>query len=306
MKNLLLALLSLWVIVTLTFFLMKAVPGDPFNDEKGLPEEVHQALLQHYGLKDPLPIQYFTYLKNIATGNFGPSLIYKDHSITQLIAQAFPISAFIGCQAMILALLVGIPWGLYSAYTPNLSFQITSLLMTTLLMSFPSFISGALLQYLFNYQFTLSPNTLWDTFQQTALPVLTLALSPIAIISRLIRANASEILQCDYIITARAKGISEFKVVFRHCLKNAITPLLTYFGQIFANIVVGSFIIEKMFNIHGLGLWFVNSVYMRDYPMIMALTVFYSIIFISVMECCHFLYRLLNPHSQAEITHYAA
>lgn len=304
-KSLLLSLLSIWVVVTLTFLLMKAIPGDPFSDEKGMPKEAHEALLQYYGLKEPLLIQYGIYLKNIATWNFGPSLTYHDLSINQLILKAFPISAWIGLQAMALALVIGISWGFFSAYTLSTGVQLLTLIITTLLMSFPSFISASLLQYFFGYKFILPEDNFWESLGYTALPVITLALSPTAVIARLIRANALEILRKNYIVTARAKGISEIQVVARHCLKNAIIPLLNYFGQIFANILVGSFIIEKMYGIHGLGQWFVHSVHSRDYPMIMALTVFYSIVFIGTMEVCNLISTLLDPYAKENEPAYA-
>lgn len=297
-KKLLNLALTLWLIVTITFFMMKAIPGDPFTDEKALPSEIHQALRLQYSLDDPFWQQYLNYLAKIIFLDFGPSFRYPGVSVNSIIADGFPISALLGVQAFTVALLLGTAAGTFSAIHKNKWQDVSLMAGATLGISIPSFILAALLQYVFAYKLKLLPIARYGTFTQSILPTLSLAAGPTALIARLVRANMIEILKAGYIKTARAKGLPERAVIFRHGLKNSIAPLLPFIGQIAANILIGSFVIEKIYGIPGLGHWFVTSVSARDYTVIMGMTVFYSLILLTFLLIGNVLYLWLDPRIQ--------
>lgn len=288
-------LMSLFVIVTLTFFLMKSLPGDPFQEEQSLPKEIYESLQRHYGLDKPWYIQYGSYINSILHGDFGPSFKYKDRNVTEIITENFPVSAMLGLEAFCLALSAGVLIGTLAALKENRWQDYTVMLFTTLGISVPSFILATLLQYVFALKFHLLPLARWESFQSTILPAIALATLPTAFIARLIRSSMIDVLQCEYIKTAKAKGLSTTVIIMRHALRNAFLPVLTYLGQLIANILVGSFVIEKIFSIPGLGQWFVNSVGNRDYTVIMGLTIFYSMILLSMMLILDIAYNFLDP-----------
>lgn len=288
-------LLSLWVIITLTFFLMKALPGDPFAEEQALPKEIHEALLSHYGLDRSLPEQYFTYLTAIVSGDLGPSFRYKDKTVNEVIYDYFPISALLGLESLLIALCGGVFLGTLAAFYKNQWQDHLTMLLTTIGISMPSFILATILQYVFAIKWHLLPLARWGSFEHTILPALALAALPTAFIARLMRAGMSDVLQCDYIKVAKAKGLSTMTILTKHALRNAFLPILTYLGQLIANILMGSFIIEKIFSIPGLGQWFVNSVSNRDYTMMMGLTVFYSTILMIMALVIDIAYGFLDP-----------
>lgn len=291
-------LLSLFIVVTLTFFLMKLIPGDPFSDEQALPKEVHEALMSHYGLDQPIYIQYFKYLNSILHGDFGPSLKYKDRTVNDIIASGFLISVQLGIQALFIAVTLGTLLGVFSALKENQWQDTAIIIMTTLFISVPSFILATLLQYVFAIHWMLLPLARWGTFSHTILPSLALAALPMAFIMRLMRSSLLEVLQSDYMRTAKAKGLSKWTMVTRHGIRNAFLPILGYLGQLTANILMGSFVIEKIFSIPGLGQWFVNSVSSRDYAVMMGLTIFYSMILLLAIFLMDVLYGLLDPRIQ--------
>lgn len=274
---------------------MKAAPGDPFSDEKALPKETHEALLQHYGLKDPLYIQYVKYLSSIIRWDLGPSFKYKDLTVNDIIRDGFIVSGILGLEALTIALSFGILIGILSAINQNKYPDFLAMSMATFGISVPSFLIAALLQYTLAFKLGLFPIARWGTMIHTILPALSLAAMPIAFIARLVRANMIEVLYEDYIKTAKSKGLTYPTIILRHCLRNAIAPLMPYFGQLTANILVGSFIIEKIFGIPGLGQWFVISVSSRDYPVIMGTTVFYSIILLSSLLISEIAQGFLDP-----------
>lgn len=293
-------ILSLFFIVSLTFFMMKAIPGDPFTDEKALPEKIHRALRAHYGLDDPWYQQYGRYLKSAATFDFGPSFKYKNRSVNAIIADGFPVSALLGLEALAIALLVGVSAGSLAALGRGRAEDIAFMGGTTLSIAIPSFILAALLQYVFALKLGLFPLARWGTFAHTVLPALSLAAMPAAFIARLVRANLLDVLRQDYIKTARIKGLPMRLVIWRHGLTNALSPLLPYLAQLTANIMTGSFVIEKIFGIPGLGAAFVQSVQNRDYTVIMGVTIFYSMILLSLLLAADLLYRYLDPRLQEE------
>lgn len=290
---------TLLVLLTLTFFLMKLIPGDPFTDEKALPHEVHQALRIHYGLEDPLNQQYLNYLKSAFRLDFGPS--FQGRPVSQIIQETFPISALLGLEAIFLALSVGISLGVFAALQQHKWQAHAILLLASLGISIPSFILAVLLQYVLSIQLNLFPLARWGTFQQSILPSIALAAMPIAYITRLVHNNLSEVLKSDYIKTAHSKGLPPFKIIMNHALKNSLSPLLPYFGQLAANILVGSFVVEKIFGIPGLGQWFVISVFNRDYPMIMGTTLFYSFVLLFLLFIADIVQSFLDPRIRTSI-----
>lgn len=288
-------LLALWVIISVTFFLMKAIPGDPFTQEKALPKEILQSLYEHYKLNDPWYIQYLNYLKSIATWDLGPSFKYKARTVNDIIKTGFPISAILGLEAMTLAITFGTLFGTVAALKQNRWQDYLAMIIAVLGISVPSFILAAFLQYFLSIKLDLFPVARWGTFQQSILPAISLAALPTAFIARLTRANMVEVLSMDYIKTARAKGLSDLVVIIKHALRNALLPIITYIGTLIANILTGSFIIEKIFGIPGLGQWFINSITNRDYTVIMGITVFYSIILLSAIFLVDLTYGWIDP-----------
>ncbi|MCC5832600.1 MAG: ABC transporter permease [Chlamydiales bacterium] len=293
-------LVALWVIITVTFFLMKAIPGDPFTQEKALPKEILQSLYEHYKLNDPWYVQYGNYLKSIATWNLGPSFKYKARTVNDIIKSGFPISAALGLEAMALSITFGVILGTLAALKQNRWQDYFSMVVAVIGISVPSFILAAFLQYFLSIKLDLFPVARWGTFQQSILPALSLAALPTAFIARLTRANMVEVLSMDYIKTARAKGLSDLVVMIKHAMRNALLPIITYIGMLTANILTGSFIIEKIFGIPGLGQWFINSITNRDYTVIMGITVFYSIILLAAIFLVDLTYGWIDPRIKIE------
>ncbi|MBA3723136.1 MAG: ABC transporter permease [Parachlamydiaceae bacterium] len=291
---------SFFLIITLTFFLMKILPGDPFDDEQQLPVEIQTALRNHYGLDKPLYVQYANYLQSILKWDFGPSFKYKDRSVNEIINEGFSVSALLGLEAICLAICAGVLLGMFAALKENQWQDDIAMILATLCVSVPSFILATLLQYVIAIKWGLLPLARWGTFSHTVLPAIALAALPMAFIARLIRANLIEILQCDYIKMAKAKGLSNKTILLKHALRNAFLPVLTYLGQLVANVLVGSFVIEKIFSIPGLGQWFVNSVSNRDYTVIMGLTIFYSALLLSTTFLVDLAYGYLDPRIQIQ------
>ena len=288
-------LTSLFVISTLTFFLMKMVPGDPFSEEQSLREDMHQSLLKQYGMDRHWTSQYGNYLNDLVHGNLGYSLKYPGRSVNQIIRESFPVSAWLGIQSFLMALFFGIGFGTLCALRSHRWEERFIVIMTTCGIAVPSFILAALLQYLFAIYFPLFPLARWGTFAQTILPSLALSAAPMAFIIRLTRSEISEVLQTDYIKLARAKGLPVTLWLWRHALRNALLPVLSYLGPLLANVLVGSFVIEKYFSIPGLGQWFVNSVSNRDYSLIMGLTLFYSLILLGAVFLVDLIYGYWDP-----------
>jgi oligopeptide transport system permease protein len=286
---------SLFAIASLTFILMKAVPGDPFSEEQAMRTDVHEALLRHHGMDKTWGEQYGDYLSSLVHGHLGYSLKHQGRSVNAIIAEGFPVSALLGIEAFSLALIGGLSLGTFAAYRAGTFFDYLILFLIMIGVSIPSFIIATLLQYIFALQLDFFPIARWGTFSHTVLPAIALASLPLAFIARMTRASLLEVLQMDYIKTARAKGLSNLTILRRHALPNALLPVLSYLGQLLAAILIGSFVIEKIFSIPGLGQWLINSVSNRDYPLIMGLTLFYSIILMVAIFLVDIAYSLLDP-----------
>lgn len=286
---------SLFLIATLTFFLMKIIPGDPFSEEQALREDMHESLREQYGMNRHWTVQYGDYLADLAHGKLGYSFKYPGRSINSIIGEGFPVSAWLGLQAFLMALIFGTALGTVCALRSHGWEERFILVMTTCGIAIPSFILAALLQYSLAIYFPIFPLARWGTFAQTLLPSLALSAAPMAFITRLTRSGITEVLQTDYIKLARAKGLPLTLWLWRHALRNALLPVLSYLGPLLANVLVGSFVIEKIFSIPGLGQWFVNSVANRDYSLIMGLTLFYSLILLGAVFLVDLLYGFWDP-----------
>ena len=275
------SILTLFVVITLTFFMMKAIPGGPFTDEKAIPSFVLEKMNARYGLNDPLYSQYFRYLINVLRLDLGPSYRYEGMTVNELIAGNFPVSALVGGVALILALLVGIPAGIISALKRGQWQDRLAMILATLGVTVPSFVIAAVMVYVFAWRLGWVTVGFWEGTSTAILPAITLAGYPAAFISRLVRSSMLEILQQDYIRTAYAKGLRERSVVYIHALKNAVIPVITYLGPLTAGILTGSFVVEQVFGVPGLGTFFVTSITNRDYTTIMGVTIFYSALLVS-------------------------
>jgi oligopeptide transport system permease protein len=286
----------LWAIATVTFFLMHAVPGGPFDRDKELPPPVRQNLERRYGLDDPLPIQYVTFLKNIVQGDLGISL-KNQRPVTTIIREGLPTSLELGVTAFIFATVFGASMGLLAALNHNRPGDYAGVFMATIGSSMPNFIMATFLVIIFSVQLGWTDVLGWELGnpRKMILPAVALGMLPAAYIARITRASMLEVLEQDYIRTARAKGLSEWKVIARHSAKNALVPILTVLGPIFAVLVTGSFIIETSFAINGIGRHFVTAISGRDYGMIMGTTLFFALVITIANLVVDILYAVVDP-----------
>lgn len=268
--------ITLLVIITLTFFLMRMIPGGPFTEEKMIPPEILEKILDRYHMNDPLWQQYGNYLWDALHFDFGPSYRYEGMTVNDLISESFPISALVGAIAVALSLLVGIPLGIISALRRGHWQDKTAMVMATMGITIPSYVIATLMVYFFAYRWELVTVGFWEGLPTAILPAITLAGYPAAFISRLTRSSMLEVIRQDYIRTAYSKGLRERTVIYIHALRNAVIPVVTYVGPLIAGILTGSFVVEQVFGIPGLGLHFVTSIQNRDYTTIMGVTIFYS------------------------------
>ncbi len=294
-RRLFIAILAVFALASATFFLTRLIPGDPFAEEQTMLPETLAALRHHYGLDDPLFVQYIRYLKGIATLDLGPSLKYPSETVNQIIINGFPLSATLGLEALLLAIPLGLLLGSFAARYSRGWANVGAVSITVFGVSVPSFVLATSLQFLFAIYFPLFPVARWGSFWHTVLPATALAIGPACFIGRLLRASMLEVFSMQYIQTARMKGLPESKILCIHVWKNAILPVISYLGPVTTNVLVGSFIVERVFGIPGLGQWFVNSVINRDYPVIGGLTLLYSALLIAVHTAIDLLVALLHP-----------
>lgn len=295
LKRLLIMIVTLWIIVTLTFVLMVSIPGSPFNSESSSNEVVQANLERHYKLDKPYYVQYLLYIKSIATFDFGPSIKQKNQSVNDLLSRGFPISFELGMITIIVALISGVILGIIAALRHNGMVDYMAMGFAVLGISIPNFILATLLIQQLAVNFELFPVARWSSFKHMVLPVLALATGPMAIIARLTRSTMLEVLTQDYIKMAKAKGLSPWKVIFKHALRNALMPVVTIMGTLLAGILTGTFVIEQIFAIPGMGKYFVESINQRDYPVIMGTTVFYSAFLILMLFLVDIAYGILDP-----------
>lgn len=294
------AIIILWVIITVTFALMHAIPGGPFTTEKKLPPQVKASIEAKYHLDDPVWKQYGDYLGGVITGDLGPSYKYEGRSVNDIISDAFPISAQLGLLSLMVAVVGGIAAGAISAMRPNGIVDYAVTILSTIGISVPTFIIGAVLVYVVGFELGWFPVALWRGPSYMVLPVLTLAAQPMAFIARLTRSGLLDVYQQEYIRTARAKGLSSWTILTRHALGNAILPVITYLGPLAASLLTGSFIVETIFAIPGLGQYFVTSIYNRDYTVILGITIFYSALVVFLNILVDMIYPLIDPRVTTE------
>lgn len=298
LRRLLFAALTIFIIASVTFILMKCTPGDPFMDEQNMPKECLLALRTYYGLEDPLLVQYTRYIREIFTFDFGPSLKYPSQSVNQIIKEGFPVSCTLGLLALTIAIPCGMILGSLAAFKKDRAIDYTAHAFCVFGLSIPSFVMAATLQYLFAIAIPLFPVARWGSFLHMPLPAIALSIGPMCMIMKLFRTSILDVLQQQYIHTAKVKGLSNVRIIAIHVWKNAALSIITYLGPVTANILVGSFIVERVFGIPGLGQWFVTGVLNRDYSVIGGLTIFYSIILLAVHTVIDFILRLLDPRIQ--------
>lgn len=295
LKRLVYILIAIYLIITATFFLMQLAPGSPFASERALPPAIEQQLNEKYGLDNPWYIQYKDYLISSATFDFGESMKYKGRSTNDIISESFPVSVALGVQAMLLAIAIGVLLGVMSALYHNKFQDYLATIVAVLGISVPSFILAGLLQYFIALKLGWFPVSGWKAFNYTILPSLAIALTHAGVIAKLTRSSMLEQNNSEYVKLARAKGIGKWTIVFKHSLRNALLPVITYLGPLSAGVITGSFIIEQIFAIPGLGRHFVTSVSNRDYTVIMGTTVFYAIILLFAVLIVDILYSFIDP-----------
>ncbi len=299
-KRVLLAIVTIWVVITVTFFVMHAVPGGPFIGEKAVSESVMKAMEAKYGLDKPLGVQYLTYLSDVVTKfDFGPSLKQKGRSVNDIIFDGMKTSAKLGLIAAVIALICGVILGSVAALRRNKIIDRIIMIITTAFVSMPSFIMGSLLLIAFAINLKWFPAN-GASKNGLVLPILTLSLYPMAYITRLTRSSMLEVLGQDYIRTAKAKGVSGMKIIFGHALKNSLIPVITYFGPMLAGIVTGSLVVEQIFAVPGIGRAFVNSITGRDYPLIMGTTIILAALIVIMNLIGDIMYKVVDPRITLE------
>jgi len=306
-KRIAMGLVTLWLVITITFFLIHMLPGDPFQSEKAIPPKVKENLMAKYHLDRPLGEQYVEYLKNIAKGDLGASMKVRGRTVNDVIKKSFLTSADLGARSIVFALALGIPLGIIAALKRGKFQDRLSMIVAIIGISVPSFVLAGLMQKYFvdvhngilidKFNLPLVRILLsgWDRPEKKILPVIALGLYTVALIARLLRDKMIEVMGQDYIRLAIAKGVKPKNIVFRHALRNAILPIITIMGPTIAAVLTGSFVIEKMFSIPGLGKYFVDSINDRDYTMVLGVTVFYAIFLIIMMILVDIVYVLVDP-----------
>ncbi|MFZ3102248.1 MAG: ABC transporter permease [Desulfitobacteriaceae bacterium] len=289
------AFFVVWFVVTLTFFLMHSIPGGPFSSERVLPPAIMANINERYHLNDPLFKQYIDYLKNIVHFNFGPTFRYQGRTVNDLFREGLPKTAILGLLATVLALVGGITMGIIAALKQNKTLDYIATFLATIGVSVPSFVLATFLQYYVGYKTHWFPPIGWGEAKNLVLPAIALSAYPIAQITRLTRASMLEVLNQDYIQTAKAKGLPGYLIILRHALKNALLPVVTFLGPFFAYILTGNFVVEYVFNIPGIGQLFVTSIGNRDYPVIMGTTILFATLLVTFNLLVDIAYTMVDP-----------
>lgn len=305
-KRILFSFLTLLVLITITFFLMHLLPGDPFIGEKPISASTRAALYARYGLDQPVWVQYFKYLYNAFRFDFGDSMVYKSRAVTQIIGAAFPFSFELGLRALTWSLILGLILGIVSALHHGKGWDRAANIIAVIGISVPSFIMGALLQYFLgivfsgwtqvHFGFRAFPVQGWETERDKFLPSFVLGFGTLATISKMMRSSMLDVMHMDYIKTARSKGLSKPAIVRKHMLRNAITPVLTILGPLTASLLTGAFVVENIFNIPGLGKYYISSIQSNDYTMIAGTTLFYGAFIVLANFIVDILMLIVNPN----------
>ncbi|WCN36850.1 ABC transporter permease [Aneurinibacillus uraniidurans] len=289
------ALFTLWIVITITFILMRLIPGDPFSSEGKMPPGVYENIKAYYHLDRPVVVQYFEYLGSLLTLDFGPSLKSDSITVNDYIRDGFPISLHLGLQALVIGVTFGVIFGVIAALYHNRWPDYVSMILAIIGISVPNFILATVMIQYVAVEWGWLPPATWETWQHTILPSIALALMPLAFIARLMRASMLEVLRQEYIKTAKAKGLTQTIIIMKHTIRNAILPVVTMLSVIAANLVTGSFVIEHIFGIPGMGEMFVKGIFNRDYPVILGSTVFYSAILIFLILLVDLAYTWIDP-----------
>jgi oligopeptide transport system permease protein len=290
----LVSLITAWVLVTIVFFLVRLLPGDPFLSEKVTPE-IKANMMRYYGLDKPIHIQYVTFLQNLLKGDFGYSLRYKNRTVNEVIKQAFPYSADLGIRAVIFATIAGVTLGIIAALNRNRTWDYLAMFIAIVGVSVPSFVIGPLLQYVFATKLNLLPVSQWKGFSYTIMPTFALSLGSLALMARLMRASMLDVVNQDFIKTAKAKGLSPFQIIWKHQVRNAILPVITVLGPVTATLLTGTFVVEQIFAIPGLGKFYVLGIQNLDYSLVLGMTTFYGLFLIAANFVVDIIYGLIDP-----------
>ncbi|WP_352419389.1 ABC transporter permease [Proteiniborus sp.] len=295
LKRGIIALLTIWVIITITFFLMHSIPGDPFTNEKKIQPQIMENLKRKYGLDQPLIVQYGKYLQNLLKGDLGDSMKYKTRTVNEMLKTSFPVSAKLGLLATLVGAGLGITFGIIAALHRGKAFDYFIIFLAVIGVSVPGFVFAALFQYWFGAKLQWLPVARWGEWKHYVLPVAALGFGMIAYIARMMRTSMLDVLNQDYIRTAKAKGLSRNVVTWKHTIRNAILPVVTIVGVSVAGIVTGSFVVESIFAIPGMGKYYVQSIQQSDYTLIMGTTIFYAIILVIMMYVIDIVYGFIDP-----------
>jgi len=294
LNRVLIAILTMFILATATFLLLRIVPGDPFAGKQVAPE-VKERLRTHYGLDKSLTEQYLIYMGNILRGDFGYSLVKRGHRVNYIIKDAFPYSLDLGIRAMIMSIIFGIFFGIIAALNRGKPPDYLTVILVLIGISVPSFVVAALLQYFFGVYLEILPVARYESFWHTMMPSFALSLGTMAVLARYMRASMLEVTAADYIKTARAKGLRKTQIIIHHQIRNALFPILTILGPSIASVLTGSFIIETIFAIPGLGRHYVLAMQNLDYTLVMGLTLFFGFFLVAMNLLVDFMYGIIDP-----------
>jgi oligopeptide transport system permease protein len=293
-KRVILMLITLFVIISITFFISKLLPGTPFADDKLTPQ-IRAQLYEAYGLDEPLYVQYAKYMANVAHGDLGNSFYYENRPVSQMILERAPVSAFIGIQAVLFGLVVGMVLGIVSALRHNTYWDTAAVVIAVLGVSVPTFVLGPILQYVFGVKLGWFPIAFFENWWYSVLPSLALSVFVISTVARFVRSEMLEVLGQDYITLAKAKGLASLAVIIRHVMRNAMIPLVTVLAPLTIYLITGTLVVEQIFAIPGIGEQFVQSVFVNDYAMILGTTIFFSVFFIIALLLQDISYGIIDP-----------
>jgi oligopeptide transport system permease protein len=287
-------LVTLFIIISVTFFISKLLPGTPFADDKLTPQTRAQ-LFEKYGLDEPVYVQYVKYMLNVAQGDLGNSFYFESRPVTQMILERAPVSAFVGIQAVIFGLVVGMVLGIVSALRHNTWWDTLAVVIAVLGVSVPTFVLGPILQYVFGVRLGWFPIAFFESWLHSVLPSLALSVFVISTVARFVRSEMLEVLGQDYITLAKAKGLTGLAVIIRHVMRNALIPLVTVLAPLTIYLITGSLVVEQIFAVPGIGEQFVQSVFVNDYAMILGTSVFLSVLFVIALLLQDISYGIIDP-----------
>ncbi|MDD2482507.1 MAG: ABC transporter permease [Lutispora sp.] len=293
-KRFFISLITVWILATLTFFLVRVLPGDPFSSDKMTPE-IKANLMKYYGMDKSVPEQYIRYMANLLKGDLGSSLKYKNRAVSAMIKNAFPKSADLGLRSLGFSIIVGLLLGIVAALNHNKFWDNTSMIIAVIGVSVPSFIIGGLIQYFLGVRLKVLPVAQWKSFAHTIMPTFALGLGTVAQLARLMRTSMLDVVGQDYIKTAKSKGLSTVQVTVKHQIRNAILPVITVLGPLAAALLTGTFVIEQIFAIPGLGSHYIISIQNLDYTMVLGLTIFFGAFLVFMNFLVDIAYGFIDP-----------